>query len=63
MSGFGRAISAGRSFAGSGACTASTAGGPPKSAMWVKSRTRSYGVPCGSMGAMTCEAMPETTSV
>src|SRR3954451_12002249 len=52
-----------RFFAGSDGVTASTAGGPPKSAMCVKSFSGSYGVPCGSCGAMTCEAMPETSNV
>src|SRR6266568_4186530 len=52
-----------RSCAGSAGFTTSTPGGPPKSAMWVKSRSGSNGKLFESAGAMQCVATPETTSV
>src|SRR5438132_787238 len=52
-----------RSCAGSAGFTTSTPGGPPKSAMWVKSRSGSNGKVFESAGAMQCVATPETTSV
>src|SRR6266581_2556729 len=52
-----------RSCAGSAGFTTSTPGGPPKSAMWVKSRSGSNGKVFESAGAIQCVATPETTSV
>src|SRR5436190_1394405 len=52
-----------RSCAGSAGFTTSTPGGPPKSAMWVKSRSGSNGKLFESTGAMQCVATPETTRV
>ena len=51
-----------RSCASRPGYTTSTVGGPPKSAMCVKLRSGSNGT--GDIaGAITCDAMPETTSV
>jgi hypothetical protein len=51
-------------FAGNEGWTANTDGGPPNSAMWLKSLTGSNGnFEAASAGAITCEAMAETTSV
>src|SRR5438876_1134104 len=52
-----------RSCVGSAGFTTSTPGGPPKRAMWVKSRSGSNGKLFESAGAMQCVATPETTSV
>ena len=47
---------------GCSAFTTMASGGPPSSAMWLKSFIGSK--PAGdSIGAMTCEPMPEITSV
>src|SRR6266700_4075784 len=52
-----------RSLTGSEGWITSTPGGPPKSAMCVKSRSGSKGKFLDSAGAMQCDATPDTTRV
>ena len=59
---FESAVNSARLFASAPGFTTATIGGPPNNATWVKSLTGSNGA-FPIAGAMTCEAMLETTSV